>query len=217
VAIVPVESDQSAGIEGETWHQATERLRRFWFPSISSAQSFSSCESGPPVSRSACASTAPQPAASSRDTPTACCTNPETLDAFPASTRSRTRSNCSALRVIVIFLVAIPDTILSKSYGRHQKSGQSPELRGRSVYRQRAQQFIRHGRGFAGSRACIAGSSIPDLLQLGLVRGPLSRACEPIPVSTTTSTTLIHCQCPGPPSPARPEPQCAGCPVSPPG
>ena len=120
--IISVEGDQSASIEGQTWHQATERVRRFWLPSISSAQSFSSCERGPPVSRSACASVAPHPAMSSSDTLTACCTNPETLDAFPDSTSPRTRSSCSASRVIVIFLVAIPATILSPWRARHQKS-----------------------------------------------------------------------------------------------
>ena len=110
--IVAVEGDQCACIERKSRHHATERVRRFGFPSISSAHAFSSRESGPPVSRSACASRAPQPAMSSSDTPTACCTNPETLDAFPASTSSRTRASCAASSVIVTFLVAIPFTIL---------------------------------------------------------------------------------------------------------
>jgi hypothetical protein len=48
--IVAVQSDQSARIKGKARHQATDRVRRFWFPSISSAHAFSSRESGPPVS-----------------------------------------------------------------------------------------------------------------------------------------------------------------------
>ncbi len=77
-AVVSVEGDQAARVEGNARHQAADLPPRCVTPSTSSAQARSLSESAPPVSCSASASNAPQPATSSKETPTACCTKPET-------------------------------------------------------------------------------------------------------------------------------------------
>ncbi len=91
-AVVPVNRDQRPGIHCHAPHYAAGLLARPLTPSASSAHRRSWCDSSPPVSPRASASMAPQPATSSRATPTACCTNPDTLEAVPASTRARMRS-----------------------------------------------------------------------------------------------------------------------------
>src|SRR5207302_4620022 len=124
--VVAVEGDQSARVEGDAGHQAAEVLRRFFTPSVSSAQRRSSADSSPPVSPRAAASMAPQPATSSRATPTACCTNPDTLGVVPDSTSARMRSSWPSSRVIVTFLVAILITI--PSGGRTARAVRPPRV-----------------------------------------------------------------------------------------
>jgi coenzyme F420-0:L-glutamate ligase/coenzyme F420-1:gamma-L-glutamate ligase len=85
-AVVPVQGYQATRVHGHARHQAAGRVLVL---STSSAQARSSSDSGPPVCCSASASIAPHPATSSRATATACCTNPDTLEAVPACTSSR--------------------------------------------------------------------------------------------------------------------------------
>ncbi len=110
-AVVAFEGDQGSGIKGHSGHQAAE-LAALEPRRIPSAQARSSSERAPPVWRRASANKAPQPATTSRETATACWTNPDTLDADPASTRARIRSSCPSSRVTVTFLVTILATIL---------------------------------------------------------------------------------------------------------
>jgi hypothetical protein len=91
-AVVPVKRNQRPGVHRDAGHYAAGVLARPFMPSTSSAHRFSWRESSPPVSVRASASMAPQPATSSSATPTACCTNPDILEAEPASTRARMRS-----------------------------------------------------------------------------------------------------------------------------
>src|SRR5215211_238317 len=72
---------------------------------------------------------APQPATSSKATPTACWINPDTDDDIPAFTRRWMAMTWSSGSVTVIFLLAIPHTIppasgcTSLSREGHQASG----------------------------------------------------------------------------------------------
>src|SRR5207247_2503318 len=117
-AIAAVQGDQPARVKRDARHQTAGSFRAFLVPSISSAQARSPPESAPPVSRNASASSAPHPATSSRATPTACCTNPDTLGAAPASTRARIRPSWSSSSVMVTFFDAIPVTILRPRIAR---------------------------------------------------------------------------------------------------
>src|SRR5262249_12900309 len=109
-AVIAVQGDQGAGVQGYARHQAAGCVP---VPRTSSAQARSLSESSPPVARSASASMAPQPATSSRATAPACCTNPDTFAAVPACTSERIWPSCASSRVIVTFLVAILITIPS--------------------------------------------------------------------------------------------------------
>jgi len=101
-AIVPIERDQAARVEGDSAHAALFRPvlllpELFFFPGRwssggcrrPSAQARSSFVSAPPVCCSASCSIVCHPAASNRAMPTACWTNADTLDAFPTATNSR--------------------------------------------------------------------------------------------------------------------------------
>src|SRR5207244_415893 len=91
-AIVPVQCDQPAGIEGEAAQAAFPFLEAFFCPGgerTASAQARSFLVSGPPVCRRASSSISRHPAASDRATPTACFTKAETLATLPAAARSR--------------------------------------------------------------------------------------------------------------------------------
>lgn len=71
-SIIAIECDEASSIERDSDGHAADRLRRFGTPNAESAQAASSAVIGPPVSFSAWASMAPQPATSSSDTATAC-------------------------------------------------------------------------------------------------------------------------------------------------
>lgn len=114
-SIASIHGDQAAGVKRYPAHAALRRRLALDFDcglSIESAQSRSLLVSGPPVSVSAAASIAPQPAISASATATACFTNPETLWSLPAATNSRIATSCSSSNVIVTLVVAIPGTIL---------------------------------------------------------------------------------------------------------
>ncbi len=113
LSIVAIESDEPTGVEGDSRGHAAGRLSCLPVPRIRSAHARSSAVRPPPVWVRASASIAPQPATSSRDTLTACCTKPETLRTFPDPTKPRMRASWSSSRVMVIFFVAIPNTIPS--------------------------------------------------------------------------------------------------------
>jgi hypothetical protein len=106
--IHPVERDN---IGGRRPGQPNQPDLPFGPASTLSAHARSSSDSGPPVAVSASASAAPQLATSSRATPTACWTKPDTIAAAPRSTRSRIRASWPSSRVTVTLRVAIPITI----------------------------------------------------------------------------------------------------------
>jgi hypothetical protein len=110
-AVVAVNGNQRPGVQRDTRHYAAGLLALRRPPRTSSAQRRSSRDSPPPVSERASASMAPQPATSSRATPMAWRTNPDTLEAAPASTKDWMRSRWSSSTVTVTFFVAIPITI----------------------------------------------------------------------------------------------------------
>ncbi len=114
-SVVTVERDHRSGIQGDPRTHAAERFRGRFVdatPSASSAHARSSGVNRPPVSSNAAASMAPQPVMSWSESAIACRTKPDTLAACPEATSFLIAASSSSGIVTVIFVVAIPITIL---------------------------------------------------------------------------------------------------------